>query len=70
MVASDSVGGKQYVRIHRLLAVATYGYDEVVGKEVHHKNEIKWDNRPENIVPVTSEEHRRMHFEGKSNEER
>jgi len=51
------------VLIHRLLAVAEYGFDEVVGKDIHHKNRIKWDNRPENIEIVTTEEHMREHIE-------
>lgn len=52
-----------YVRVHRLLAVAEYGFEEVAGKEIHHKNKIKWDNRPENIVPLTVSEHRQVHWD-------
>jgi uncharacterized protein YjcR len=46
---------------HRLLAVAKYGFDEVCGKDIHHKNEIPWDNRPENLEPLTRSEHSRLH---------
>ena len=49
------------VRIHRLVAVAEYGIDAVAGKEVHHKNGIPWDNRPSNLEPLTSSEHRTLH---------
>lgn len=49
------------VAVHRLVAVAEYGFDEVVGKDVHHKNRIPWDNRPENIELLTKEEHGRLH---------
>lgn len=56
-------GVRKKIYIHRLLAVAEYGYDAVVGKEVHHKNGIPWDNRVENIVPLTATEHRRVHVD-------
>jgi len=49
------------VRIHRLAAVAWYGFDEVVGKDVHHKNNIPWDNREENLEPMTPSEHMEHH---------
>lgn len=52
---------RSHVAVHRLLAVAEYGLDEVVGKDVHHKNRIPWDNRPENIELLSKEEHGRMH---------
>jgi DNA-binding XRE family transcriptional regulator len=57
----DSV---ERVRVHRLLAVAEYGYDAVVGKDIHHKNEIPWDNRPENITPMDKAEHIGHHHRG------
>lgn len=46
---------------HRLLAAAIYGVDEVDGKVVHHKNEIRWDNRPDNIELMTPAEHAEHH---------
>jgi len=46
---------------HRLIAVAEYGFDEVTNKSVHHKNGIEWDNRPDNLEPLTSGEHRNQH---------
>ena len=51
------------VSIHRLLAVSEYGFDTVANKEIHHKNGIKWDNRPNNIEPLTTREHRQVHAE-------
>lgn len=51
----------KFVKVHRLLAVAEYGFDEVVGKVIHHKNGIPWDNRPENIEPMFRTEHTSMH---------
>jgi len=47
---------------HRLLAVAEYGFDAVVDKQVHHKNGIPWDNRPENIEPISQRDHIAKHW--------
>lgn len=49
--------------VHRLLAVAEYGFESVSGNEVHHKNGIPWDNRAENLELMTKEEHAAHHFE-------
>lgn len=49
------------VTVHRLLAVAEYGFDAVKGMHVHHKNGVPWDNRPSNIELLTPEEHGRLH---------
>jgi len=49
-----------YVPIHRLVAVAEYGVDEVKEKHIHHKNGVKWDNRPENLEPLSNSEHQRL----------
>lgn len=54
-------GRNYYVQVHRLLAVAEYGYEQVAGKVVHHKNNNGWDNRPENIELMTAAEHARHH---------
>jgi hypothetical protein len=35
------------------------------GKLAHHDNEIKDDDRPENIIPMTRSEHARHHRLGK-----
>lgn len=48
-------------KVHRLLAVAEYGFDAVKDKHVHHKNGIPWDNRADNIELVTPAEHREYH---------
>lgn len=53
--------GNEKVYHHRLLAVAKYGIDAVTDMNVHHKNEIPWDNRMENITLIPHDEHRRKH---------
>lgn len=47
--------------VHRLIAVAEYGTDAVAGNAVHHKNGIKWDNRPENIAVMDDADHKSHH---------
>jgi hypothetical protein len=56
---SEDKHGKVYV--HRLLAAAEYGIDAVEGMDVHHKNGVRWDNRPENIQLVDKQTHGRHH---------
>jgi hypothetical protein len=43
------------------MAMSEYGYDEVKDKVVHHKNDIKWDNRPKNLELMTASEHTTYH---------
>ena len=59
-----------YVAHHRLLAVVEcYAAStplwailaDLDGKDVHHENELKWDNRPSNLEVVEHGEHSRMH---------
>lgn len=50
-----------HVGVHRLLAVAEFGFNTVAGNHVHHKNGIPWDNRPENIEVLTRGEHSAKH---------
>ena len=61
----DGSGGHELesCRVHRLVAVAKYGFDAVAGKDVHHKNGVKWDNRPENLELMTHGEHSKHHNE-------
>jgi predicted transcriptional regulator len=45
------------VLVHRLLAVAEFGFESVKDMDVHHLNTIPWDNRPENLELLTQKEH-------------
>lgn len=53
--------------VHRLAAIAWFGLDEVLGKEIHHQNGIPWDNREENLKPLTTSEHMKLHAEKRDN---
>lgn len=60
-VATEVDGETKYVQIHRLVAVAKFGFSAVCGMEVHHKNEWKMDNRPTNLELCTPGDHRVKH---------
>jgi len=66
-VGYSSNDGSEQERLyhHRLLAVAEYGFDAVCGMDVHHRNGIPWDNRPENIELMTRAEHTKHHSNGR-----
>jgi len=53
------------LRLHRLLAVSEHGFDTVCDMEVHHKNNVPWDNRPDNLELMSKVEHATHHFEGR-----
>jgi transposase len=54
-------GSEKSMYVHRLVAIAKYGIDDVKDKHVHHKNHIPWDNRYENITLMTPSEHSTYH---------
>lgn len=47
--------------MHRIVAIGKYGLESVDGMDIHHKNEVPWDNRPSNLEPKTPEDHSRHH---------
>lgn len=49
------------VFVHRLLAVSEYGLEAIAGEDVHHKNNHRFDNRPENIEIKTRSDHSKEH---------
>lgn len=58
------------VYVHRLVAVAEYGIEAVAGGHVHHRNGLRWDNRPENLQPLDgAAAHRREHARPKPHDD-
>ena len=53
--------GDEFVLVHRLAMVAEHGFDGMKDQHVHHKNGIRWDNRPENLERVTNDNHQSKH---------
>jgi len=64
-IETDYRGERYILHLHRLLAVAEYGFDEVAQKHVHHKNGIRWDNRPDNLKLLTPSDHMSHHAKKK-----
>lgn len=64
-VDGERVFDRAYV--HQLLAIAEGADPHKVFSDgeynVHHDNGIRWDNRPENIEFMTTNEHARHHYE-------
>lgn len=54
-------GESKGVLLHRLLAVAVYGFEVVQEHDVHHKKNIPWLNTPENLELVSKEDHPSKH---------
>jgi len=53
--------GNGYVSRSILVWEEFYGMPFPVDKEPHHDNEIKDDDRPENIIPLTHSGHTKLH---------
>lgn len=54
-------GDLRTVAVHRLAAVAWFGWDAVVGNDVHHVNGLSWDTREGNVKPTGRSKHRALH---------
>lgn len=65
VLAPDDYPGKKYrgkyCYEHILVAWKKYGRMPEQGEEVHHRNENKRDNVPDNVEIITSFEHKSLH---------
>jgi transposase len=61
---SRTEDGLKHVYVHRLLAVAEFGFETVCGNIVHHRNNISWDNQHENIAVMSRSDHSDIHNTG------
>ncbi len=57
------VDGRGYIQEHRLVAENMVGRPLERHEVVHHRNEIRSDNRPENLCVMTRAEHAREHMD-------
>lgn len=56
-------GKRRVVYVHQLTAIANGAdpSDIFDGYDVHHRNEVPWDNRAENLEVLTHGNHRKIH---------
>ncbi len=59
----DESGAKKedVIAIHRLCAVAWFGFDSVADDVVHHESNIPWDNRESNLTIMNHTRHSKLH---------
>lgn len=60
---------KGYVAEHRIIAENSIGRILLDDECVHHINEIKTDNRPENLMVMKNSEHMKLHKKGAHRDE-
>ena len=65
----DGERKRQTVLVHRLSAVARWGYDAVVDNEVHHSDGMKLHSAPRNLIPLGSRAHAMLDHDRRWNQE-
>jgi len=64
----DGSKREDMVAVHRLAAVAWFGFDSIIGKVVHHCDHIPWDNRQSNLAVLCNREHSKLHNRHENND--
>ena len=65
----QSNGTREEFAHHRLLFVAEYGLGALEPEDhVHHRNHIRWDNRPENLEAQKPDKHCSYHARQREND--
>jgi len=59
----NNSGSRKVIYVHQLTAIAHGADPDKIfnGYDVHHQNEVQWDNRPENLEVIEHGEHRKKH---------
>jgi len=57
----DTTVDQKCLQVHRLIGIAKWGAEAVAQNDVHHKNGLSWDNRPENLEIMPFPEHMSKH---------
>ena len=63
---SQYEGEQHTIQVHRLAAVAWFGFDAVKNKHVHHEKPIPWLNVEWNLEPMDPREHISQHMKGRA----
>ena len=53
--------GKMLIKRSRYTMIQAYGKKALKSKEIHHINNIRNDDRMQNLLPVGKAEHRKLH---------
>jgi DNA-binding XRE family transcriptional regulator len=60
-VSVSGVDGGYIFPVHRIMALVDHSLEEIDGKHVHHKNNMRCDNRFENLELIDPSEHGSIH---------
>ncbi len=58
----QEVPGEKWKKAYRVIAESIYGNDNCVGKQIHHIDEVKLNNNPDNLIPLLAKDHVKLHF--------
>jgi len=65
---TEAFGEYAHVAVHRLAAVAWFGFEAVRDAHVHHKIPVRWLNTEGNLEPVDPGDHIQIHNQAQDRE--